>query len=284
MGNKVVGKELGFVVGGASVANFCFYIAKLISTGPIAFIGQDLAYTNNYTHAEGNKNFKGVSNQDYQDKNKYVAVKGYYGEEVISDYQFLSMKRVFEDMVTAFRKYGDNRPIYNSTEGGALIEGITNLEFKNFIGTYCNMSYSEEFEEAFKPYEPDFEQRDHIVTNLEAEQENLHEVIRLSKKAINILSGTSKETVLVDTKILKKLDRLDKELEECLKSNIVHYITMPINFRVNHLYQEKQNETPLEQTKRILNKSEALYKGILEAAEITLNTLDEILINEPERE
>jgi hypothetical protein len=278
--NKVVGKELGSVVGGASVANFCFYIAKMISTGPITFIGQDLAYTNNCSHAEGNKYFKGVSEKDFQDKNKYVAVKGYYGEEVLSDYQFLSMKRVFEDMVTAFRKYGDERPIFNSTEGGALIEGINNLEFINFISTYCTKSYSEEFEEAFKPYEPDLEQRAHIVVNLEAEKENLRKVVRIAKKAIDILNSTSRETVLVDTKVFKRLDKLDEKLNECLKSNIVHYVTMPVNFRVNYLYQEGQNETPLEQTKRILNKSEALYKGILEAADTTLNILEEILKNE----
>ena len=277
--DKVVGKKLGTVVGGASVANFCFYIAKMVSTGPISFIGQDLAYTNNHTHAEGNKYFKSVSEQDYQDTNKYVSVKGYYGEEVISDYQFLSMKRIFEDMVTAFRKYGDERPICNSTEGGAYIEGITNMGFENFISTYCNESYNNEFEESFKIYEPDFEQRVHIMDNLEAEQENLREVTRIAKKAIDILDGTSRETVLVDSKILNKLDKLDEKLDEYLKSNIVYYLTMPVNFRINHMYQEGENETPLEQTKRILDKSKALYKGILEAAETTLCTLKEILIN-----
>lgn len=280
--DKAVGKELGVVVGGASVANFCFYIAKMVSTGPITFIGQDLAYTNNYSHAEGNKHFKGVSEQDYKDKNKYISLKGYYGENVLSDYKFLSMKRVFEDMATAFREYGDKRPMYNSTEGGAIIEGIDNLEFKIFINTYCNVSYSEEFKEVFKPYEPDFEQQKRIVSNLEMEQENLREVIQLAKRAIDILEGTSRETILVDDKVLKELDKLDEKIDKCFKSNIVHYISMPVNFRINYLYQEGQNETPLEQTKRILNKSEALYKGILEAAETTINTLDEILIKDIE--
>jgi hypothetical protein len=277
--NETVGEDLGFVVGGASVANFCFYIAKFISSGPISFIGQDLAYTNNLTHAEGNKNFKGVTKEELEKQNRYVSVNGYYGGEVLSDFPFLSMKRVFEDMVTSFRKYGDNRQIYNSTEGGAFIEGITNLEFENFIRTYCNVNYSEEFNEAFKPYEPDFEIKEHIIKSLELEQDNLQKVVRVAKKAIGILDGTSRETVLVETKVLRRLDKLDERLNEYLKSNIVHYIIMPVNFRVNHQYQERQNETPLEQTKRILNKSEALYKGILEAVETTLKTLDEILIN-----
>ncbi|WML46084.1 6-hydroxymethylpterin diphosphokinase MptE-like protein [Neobacillus sp. PS3-40] len=282
--NKAVGKDLGFVVGGASVANFCFYIAKIITSGPISFIGQDLAYTNNLTHAEGNTNFKGVTKEELVKQNRYVSVKGYYGGEVLSDFPFLSMKRVFEDMITAFRKYGDNRPIYNSTEGGAFLEGITNLEFEKFINTYCNKNYNEEFNEAFKSYDPDYENRSQIIDSLETERENLQKVVRVAKKAIDILSSTSRETVTVEAKILKRLDKLDGKLNEYLKSNIVHYIIMPVNFRVNHQYQAKQNETPLEQTRRILNKSDALYKGILESVETTLRILDKILKNNQEGE
>lgn len=56
--NKIVGEDLGYVFGGASVANYCFYIAKKITSGPICLIGQDLAYTDNVSHAVGNSNLK----------------------------------------------------------------------------------------------------------------------------------------------------------------------------------------------------------------------------------
>jgi hypothetical protein len=275
--NKTLGTDLDIMMGGPSVSNYCFYIAKKISSGPITFIGQDLSYTNNRTHAEGNNHFTRVSEKEFKNSKRYVTVEGYYGGEVVSDYQFLGMKRVFEDMVSHFRDNGDERLFFNSTEGGALIQGITNLDFKRFINNYCNFCYEEVFKEAFKPYELDIKQKEHIKINLELEKENLKDVIRIAKKAIEILEGTSKERTFVDVSVLKKLDKLDGKLNQYLKNNVIHYIMMPINFRINHIYQEGLNETPLEQTKRILNKSEALYKGILEAAEETLKILNEIL-------
>lgn len=275
--NKVVGKDLGYVAGGASVATFSLYIAKMISSGPITLIGQDLAYTNNITHAEGNLNYKNISEEEFQDKNKYVTINGYYGDEVVSDYQFLSMKRVIEDMVFAFRKYGDDRPMYNSTEGGAYIDGLENLNFNEFIKIFCNASYYSEFIDAFQPYNPNYKQKAHINNLLEAEKVNLQKAIPILKSAIDLIDHTSKDFSIVDKKLLTSLDQLDKELNPYLDSNIVHYLIMLVNFRVDHKYQEKLNETALEQTKRILNKSGALYSGVLDAVEITLTILDKLL-------
>lgn len=275
--NKVVGEDLGFVAGGASVATFSLYIAKMISSGPITLIGQDLAYTNNNTHAKGNLNYKNISEEEFQDKKKYVTIKGYYGEEVVSDYQFLSMKRVIEDMVFAFRKYGDDRPFYNSTEGGANINGLENLNFNEFIQTYCNTGYYDEFIDAFKPYNPNYKQKAQIYNLLEAEKVNLQKAIPILKSAIELIEHTSKDFGRVDKKVLNALDQLDKELNPYLESNIVHYLIMLVNFRVDHKYQEKLNETTLEQTKRILDKSGALYRGVLDAVEITMTILDKIL-------
>ncbi|WP_456273259.1 motility associated factor glycosyltransferase family protein [Bacillus sp. AK031] len=277
--NQTVGTDIGFVVGGASVANFCLYIAQSMTSGTITFIGQDLGYTNNYTHAEGNKHFKKI-NQNKIEKNKmYTYVTGYYGDEVLTSYQFLSMKRVFEEMVTIFRNHGDQRQIYNSTEGGVLIEGIKNISFSDFVKENCNENYSDVFQEVFISHEVNTKQKERIVSKLLSEKEKLGEIIKLSKKAKKMLDGISRETVLTDIRILSKLDMIDEKLNKYLGSNIIYYITMPVYFRVNHLYQEKDNESPLDKTKRILNKSDALYKGIIEAAETTIEIL-EIVIEE----
>jgi hypothetical protein len=275
--DEVSDQELGFVKGGPSVANYCFYIAKMITTGPITFIGQDLAYTNNVSHAAGNKNYIGLTNQELNDTKKIVMIEGFYGEKVVSSYPFLGMKKSMEEMVEYFRKNGDKRTFFNSTEGGAIINGLENLDFKTFIKQYCHNSYWEQFVEAFKPYEKDFKRKDQILGVIEEERRHLQEAKLIVGKAIDILKGISKATEQIDARVLGKLDKVDEKLNELLKSNIVHHIVRPVVFRINYLYQEKEHETPHEQKKRILEKSEALYKGIDEILKTTITILDNIL-------
>ncbi len=66
---------------GGSVAHAAFNIAHYISSGPIALIGQDLAYTDNLTHAANNKNARKID-QAFIKEQEAFQVEGYYGELV----------------------------------------------------------------------------------------------------------------------------------------------------------------------------------------------------------
>ena len=274
--NKIVGEDLGYVFGGASVANYCFYIAKKITSGPICLIGQDLAYTDNVSHAVGNSNLKKISENETNKNKNYIEVKSYYGKTILSDYSLLSMKKVFEDMIDLFRKSGDKRHIYNCTEGGAKIEGINNLDFEDFIKNYCSMSYNKEFIDTFLEEKNNFISKSNISSGFEIEQKNLQELVRMTEKAIEIINGLSMDTVYIDNKALKKLDTLDDKINEYSKSNIIYFLIMPLSFQVNHTHQEVEGETLIERKRRVMKKSLALYKGILESAEYTLKILDTI--------
>lgn len=274
--NENIGMDIGFVVGGASVANYCFYIAKYISTGPICFIGQDLSYTDNLSHAVGNRNLKMISRNEIGRNKNYVEIKGYYGGTVLSDFSFISMKKVFEDMISNFRKYGDNRLIYNCTEGGAYIEGIENLRFKEFINNYCSKSYTKEINSSFEIIENNLIPKANVLSGIEKEMKNLNELKKVVKRAINIIKDTSMEAEFIDNKTLNILNSLDDRINSYSSSNIIYYLIMPLSFKVNHLYQEAENESPMERKKRIVQKSLALYKGILESVEYSLEILNKI--------
>ena len=62
--NNIVHTKVEGIYGGESVANYAFTIANYISSGPIALIGQDLAYTDTKSHAENNKHFKMITEED----------------------------------------------------------------------------------------------------------------------------------------------------------------------------------------------------------------------------
>ncbi|WP_066055874.1 motility associated factor glycosyltransferase family protein [Robertmurraya korlensis] len=273
--NKVIGEEVEFVYGGASVATFSLYVAKLISSGPICLIGQDLAYTNNLSHASGNSNQKKVIQEENIANKNYLEVEGYYGDTVLTDYGFLSMKKVFEDMFHQFSLEGDKRPYYNCTEGGVNIKGVTNLPFTDFIDRYCGTSYRSEFVKVLE-IDPDLLiSKENVEMALIKEKDNLIELRKYVKKAIEMIDGVSMESEYMDSKVLKKLDSLDEKINTYSKDNIIYYLIMPLSFRINHMYQEPETETPLEMKRRIIKKSSSLYNGILESVDYTLDKLEQ---------
>lgn len=266
--DSIYGESLGYVRGGPSVANFCFDLARQLSTGPICFIGQDLAYTDNKSHAEGNKYFKELHlESEAINGKKYVYAKGFYGDEVVTDYPFLNMKKQFEEQLFAMRTtYQDNRPVYNATEGGVYIDGMEHISFKSFVQTYCQTDISLLLADLFNQEIDREEIKTRIKQSFGDELANLENVKRLCQKALDLLKGVSRQTENVNVKVLNKLDKIDEELNELLKSNLVHFVIMPEIFRISRLFLEPENEAPVERTKRILNKSEALYTAIESAA------------------
>jgi hypothetical protein len=109
---------------GGSVATSAFSFSYMAGANPIILIGQDLAFTNNKDHAEdyinpfGDKLIASKINSGY-------TTKGYYGEDVSTDKQFLMYKSWYEKKFVQI----NDRLIFNCTEGGAHLEGATNVPF-----------------------------------------------------------------------------------------------------------------------------------------------------------
>ena len=103
---------------GGSVATTALDIAIKFGSNPVIFIGQDLAYTNNQTHAAGTYFYNEVN-----DKRYLRPVKGYDGSIVYTSknlYKYLNWieKRIKEEKDIRF---------INATEGGAYIEGTKHI-------------------------------------------------------------------------------------------------------------------------------------------------------------
>lgn len=278
--DEVYGEELGIVQGGASVANYCFDIALQLSSGPICFIGQDLAYTNNQTHAEGNANVKTLKHIEIAPGSRYTKTEGYYGELILTDFPFLSMKRSFEDRIVQLKNNEDNRRVINSTEGGVNILGADNVSFQQFINEYCGQDYSSELKLFEASEEINYTLRKRIDERLVIEQEILTKVRKLSRQALDILSGISADSTLIDAKVLKKIDRIDIKLKELMDNNLLHFVVLPTLVDITYFFAEKPDETQIECTQRVLSKSKVLYQAILQAANYTNDILIEVLQGE----
>ncbi|MFJ7735982.1 motility associated factor glycosyltransferase family protein [Lysinibacillus sp. NPDC097287] len=259
--NKILSIELPLIIGGASVANFAYSIASYITTGPIAMIGQDLAYTDNRSHAESNKHFKKIDT-NFREKRELFEIPGYTGDMVSTDYVFLSMKNSFE----ALHKHSNHdAAIYNCTEGGAKIEEIDQLPFSDFFEMYVDDQTQLNKEVVNDRTNADIQKFIRIMDEYIA---SYNDLIKELKLALKVLSQ-NKSNLSFETKTLKKLDKIDGILKMKFEQISLNYITNPITLDVLRNYEPTFNESSRDTYRRVYNQNKEMYSRLLEAIEKT---------------
>ncbi|MGE7927673.1 motility associated factor glycosyltransferase family protein [Lysinibacillus xylanilyticus] len=267
-----LGKDLPMLSTGGTVAITALEVASRISTGPIAIIGQDLAYTNNKSHAENNNHYSELTDEFFKNDMAFE-VEGYYGEPVKTNHQFNSMRKSIEKLYVMLH---NQHKIYNCTEGGVKINGIPHLDFAAFCESY--MSHTNNI--------PKLELKNEVDDNdamykkfMSQEIEVYLKIEKLLIKAIQLLKEERNNTVF-SASILKKLDKIDSKLKEYYPQVIMERIIDPITMDVMRMtIDNKQLETK-EKFKQIHKQNMYLYENILEATEKSLKytrvALDEL--------
>jgi hypothetical protein len=258
---KLLNEEVDSILGGASVANFALNIAYMISSGPVALIGQDLAYTDNKTHAEHNKNFKEIDDTFIKERGMFYT-EGYYGDQVLTDYPFLTMKHNFERLIKTFE---EPERVYNCTEGGIKLEGYQQISFQEFCDRYVDTNKSVSmFDTDSYPHKNIQEWKEFLI-RIENEIKLHDKVKRLTEEAVLLLKRNVSDTAF-DTKILKKLDKIDEQLKPIFDEGMMSLIAQPIVLDTFHNYLPKENETEKETYQRVYARSMDLYSRLQEAA------------------
>ncbi|MFY0543160.1 motility associated factor glycosyltransferase family protein [Brevibacillus sp. H7] len=119
---------------GGSVSTTLFSLARLLGLHPLCLIGQDLAYTNDQTHAEGTPLFQ---RWKHQAKGERVIAFDMQGT-VVAPRNLLIYKKWFEEQAR-----NSSETFYNATEGGAYIDGFTHLSLSDFLTKVQNIDVSE---------------------------------------------------------------------------------------------------------------------------------------------
>lgn len=258
---KLLNKEVPSISGGASVANFALNIAYIISSGPVALIGQDLAYTDNKTHAEHNKNFRTIDETCIKERGMFY-IEGYYGDQVLTDYAFLAMKYNFEKLIQTF---SHPERIYNCTEGGVKIEGYQQIPFQEFCDRYVDTNKSVPMFDMDSYPHKDVQEWKEFLMRIENEIKLHDKVKRLAEKAVLLLKRNTSDTAF-DAKILKQLDKIDGQLKPIFAEGMMSLIAQPIVLDTFNNYLPQENETEKETYQRVYARSMDLYSRLQEAA------------------
>jgi hypothetical protein len=251
---------------GGSVATSAFSFSFMAGANPIILIGQDLAFTNNKDHAEDYVNPFGEELIASKIKSGYVT-KGYYGEDINTDKQFLMYKSWYE---TKFKKVND-RYIFNCTEGGANIEGAKNIPFPKICETLS---------QTIKP-------KQILLAN------PIPTAINFA--LIDKMSGEIKSTIILLNDIKSKIDYIHSEIENRkifnktidlkIQSNLAHLDKLDDNLKLliskfNQLSLYNFNRSTIRDERRtgakLLIKYGLFFKETSKSIMMTINFLEGI--------
>ena len=110
---------------GGSVSTTALDVCILLGAKSIAFIGLDLAYTDNMAHASGTSSRVGVGMEDMQQ------VPAVGGGTVAASKLFMIYKRWIENRI---EKADVTMPVYDATEGGAVVKGLRITTLEEYMG------------------------------------------------------------------------------------------------------------------------------------------------------
>ncbi len=233
------------IEGGVSVATYTLAIASYISGGPIALIGQDLAYTNNSSHADGNVQ---QEQRKYVEDHFYKKVLGYFDDEVFSDATLISMKDNIEQVLLGINKRKDD--CYNCTEGGAKINYISQLPFAKFIEQFINDEV--EINKIKETKKTPFSKYNNF---LEKSMQSLNKRILALKKCIYSIEQKTQ----VNQMLQVELNKCKELIEELNLQGVVNLIELNMNKQFKPMIYDSK-----EQQLHIANKkNEYMFKELL---------------------
>lgn len=204
----------GFPVGG-SVATLAFSLACYLGFKKIVFVGQDLAYTNNKSHADGTFQEK----MPEEDTKKFIVVPGNYEEEVPTLPNLNGYRKWFGEAIEQWKK-GHDVEFINATEGGAKIEGTILMPLAEVIDKECVRKV--DIGACIGGLSPFFneEEQDRIVEYFHDTPKQIHEIVLLAQEGEKIYQQLEKlcKRGNMDKrayqKILKRIKKNREKIEE----------------------------------------------------------------------
>lgn len=204
----------GFPTGG-SVATLAFSLACHLGFRKIIFVGQDLAYTGNKSHADGT--FQEVMPKE--DTEKFIKVPGNYEDEVPTLKNLDGYRKWFGEYIEWWQKRHDTEFI-NATEGGARIEGTKLMALADVIDQECNKEV--DIKACIDSLEPVFNEpeQEKIIAYFHDTPNQVHAIVTLAQEGRKLYAQLDKlcKKGNLDkrayVKILKKVKRNRKKIEE----------------------------------------------------------------------
>ncbi|AJK89324.1 MULTISPECIES: motility associated factor glycosyltransferase family protein [Lysinibacillus] len=255
-------KQVDIIMDGSSVANNAYNLALMMTTGPVALIGQDLAYTNGLTHADGNLNQKNIQDNP----RRLIEREGYFGDTVLTDNVFLQMRDVFEAILQSF---GAHKRSYNCTEGGLKINLFNQIPFADFLDEYAKISVPPPIKNTRSM--PIYTQE--LKKELSNDIYHIKELIKLFEKAITLLENNHSKTEY-EVHTINKLDKIDNKIQTLLKFTSLEFAFNLINLRLFKYFKIDESLDRKQKFKVSFEQNEYMYGEMLNVSKNSLKLIE----------
>lgn len=202
------GRKMVWLEGGGSVATVCFRMALTLGFKTIILIGQDLAFTQEKSHA-------GQELTDGDFLYNIMMVDGYYGDKVLTREDFKSYIDWYDLVITENK----DRTIINATEGGAKLKGAIQMPFQEVVNRYCKQDYDITSLIASVPQVwESYEEKKEYYLEIKEKQKCFYKDIKLLKKGIQ---AAERAIVLIQR---KNYDPRELKRVEEVMSDVTDYL------------------------------------------------------------
>ncbi|MBE5967379.1 MAG: motility associated factor glycosyltransferase family protein [Lachnospiraceae bacterium] len=263
---KKLGKKFFNISPGASVATAAFSICVNLGFGRIVFVGQDLAYLGNVSHADlqtsGN-----VINDEKKAIDLYV--EDIHGNTVRTRHDWYAFLRSFENAIQQL----SNVDIIDATEGGARIKGTRILPLQDVVDQYCTRKF--DCKSIIDNQTPTFHKKElsGIYDYLVKSRGNLDEIIELSQQAIKELSLYETNRKNNGQMLIKSIAEINGKIEKMpIFSLIDEYVMGKGANEIAGLYFVTNDKKTDEEI--TLSNAKAIFHNMIEASEWVIPLLE----------
>lgn len=242
------GSTISIVQDAPSIAVVTLQLLYEMGFSPIILVGQNLAYRGKERHSEGVYYSREVTEEEMK---KGIWVKDVYGNEVLTNEGFNSMRQQMEHYIKNFP--GIN--VINTTKGGAHIEGTSFVELQTVIDEYLTERVIEDnwLEGSKTQYDKEYiknqsEKMDRAYKRSFKLMDEYYELLSTIESLINNRNFKQAENMYTKLdKIFKKIEQNDFFKTFILPMNRVQYKILADS--IDSLNEEKN---PTEKGKKIV--------------------------------
>jgi len=243
------GSTISIVQDAPSIAVVTLQLLYEMGFSPIILVGQNLAYRGKERHSEGVYYSREVTEEEMK---KGIWVKDVYGNEVLTNEGFNSMRQQMEHYIKNFP--GIN--VINTTKGGAHIEGTSFVELQTVIDEYLTERVIEDnwLEGSKTQYDKEYiknqsEKMDRAYKRSFKLMDEYYELLSTIESLINNRNFKQAENMYTKLdKIFKKIEQNDFFKTFILPMNRTQYKILADS--IDSLNEEKN---PVEKGRRIVD-------------------------------
>lgn len=270
--SEILGINTEKLFQGGSVAHACTSFAKLLGCNPIAFIGQDLAYTDGKLHSENSK----AEHESNLVPDSDIYVKGVVEEKVLTNYDLNIFRERLEIMIKLYSKV----TFVNCTEGGAHIERTIVKNLKDFIKEH-NQPIDKDYIDKCKKLDIS---KQKVLIKLKGISSDVKNAVELCEKAKKLnydlidlyLKSTGKYNRAID-----ELDKIDREIEA--KKGLIYLfetLVKPISDElIKKFGHEEKYNTITDKIQFVSEKGQYLNEQLIKIFNYGKDLIDECIKN-----